>query len=293
MKNILLANNFFEKDSPIYAFFGVERRDKNIHSHDFWEFSYVYEGRGTHYINDSASPIKEKEFLFISPEVEHCIVSPPKENGALVRVCNVLVRKTYMDKIISKYKKLDAFVDYDFTRKLNHPFCLQLTDDSRIVYNQLMAITHEYNHFSEGSDYIIENCIINILIYIARLLKTQTSNQQTSDNKNEALDEVIKYIRSNFGGNLTLDFLARQAHMSREYLSRKFKAYTGTNISDFIAEVRIERARQLLRSSTHSITDISLYCGYTSLGNFQRFFKKLTGCNPSEYRKKMKTQVSK
>jgi len=288
MKNVLLADNFFENNSPIYAFFGVERRDKNIHSHDFWEISYVYEGRGTHYMEDSALPIREKEFIFISPETEHCIVSPPKENGAWVRVCNVLVRKTYMDKIISKYKQIDRFADYTFTQKLNQTFCLQLSDDSRIVYNHLMAITHEFNHFSEGSNFIIENCMINILIYMARLHKAQTGKQQISDNKNEALDEVIKYIRSNFGGNLSLDFLAKQAHISREYLSRTFKSYTGINISDFITEVRIERAKHLLRSSTHTVTDISLYCGYTSLGNFQRFFKKLTGCSPSEYRKKMK-----
>ena len=288
MKNILFADNFFENDSPIYAFFGVERRDKNMHSHDFWELSYVYEGRGMHYMNGSALPIREREFLLISPKTEHCIVSPPKENGSLVRVCNVLVKKAYMDKIINKYREIDSFVDYDFTKMLPEVVYLQLSDDSRTVYNQMMAITHEYNHFSEGSDRIIENCMINLLIYIARLHKIQTALQQTSDNKDEVLDEVIKYIRSNFVGNLSLDFLAEQAHISREYLSRKFKSYTGTNISDFIAEVRIERAKQLLRSSTHSITDISSYCGYTSIGNFQRFFKKLTGCSPSEYRKKMK-----
>lgn len=288
MKNVLLADDFFENDSPIYAFFAVERRDKNIHSHDFWELSYVYEGRGTHYMDSSVLPIKEKEFLFISPKTEHCIVSPQKGSGALVRVCNLLIRKSYMDKIINKYKEIDSFVDYDFSKMLNKTFCLQLTDDSRIVYNQLMAITHEYNHFSEGRDYIYEHCMINLLIYMARLYKSQTAKHQSADNKNAALDEVIKYIRSNFGGTLTLDFLAEQAHISREYLSRKFKSYTGTNISDFIAEVRVERAKQLLRSSTHSITDISAYCGYTTLGNFQRFFKKLVGCSPSEYRKKMK-----
>ena len=290
MKNILLADDFFENDSPIYAFFGVERRDKNMHSHDFWELSYVYEGRGTRYTDGSVLPIREGEFLLISPKTEHCIVSPPKENGSLVRVCNVLVKQAYMDKIINRYREMDSFVDYDFTKILNEALCLQLSDDSRIVHNQLMAIAHEYNHSGEGSDYIIESCMINLLIYIARLHKEQTIKQQTSDNKNEALDEVIKYIRSNFGGNLSLAFLAEQAHISREYLSRKFKNYTGTNLSDFITEVRIERAKQLLRSSTHSITDISSYCGYTSLGNFQRFFKKLTGCSPSEYRKKMKKQ---
>ena len=290
MKNILLTDNFFENDSPIYAFFGVERRDKNMHSHDFWELSYVYEGRGTHYTDGSVLPIRENEFLLISPKTEHCIVSSPKENRSLVRVCNVLVKKSYMNKIMNQYREIDSFVDYDFTKMLNEDFCLQLSDDSHIVHNQLMAIAHEYNHFLEGSDYIIESCMINLLIYIARLHKAQTARQQTSDNKNAALDEIIKYIRSNFGGNLSLDFLAEQAHISREYLSRKFKNYTGTNLSDFITEVRIERAKQLLRSSTHSITDISSYCGYTSLGNFQRFFKKLTGCSPSEYRKKMKKQ---
>ena len=191
MKNILLADYFFENDSPIYAFFGVERRDKNMHSHDFWELSYVYEGRGTHYMNGSAMPIKESEFLLISPKTEHCIVSPSKENGSLVRVCNVLVKKAYMDKIMSKYMEMDSFVDYGFTKMLNEALCLQLSDDSRIVYNQLMAIAHEYNHFSEGSDYIIESCMINLLIYIARLHKAQTVKQQTSDNKNAALDEII------------------------------------------------------------------------------------------------------
>ena len=288
MKNILLTDDFFENDLPVYAFFAAERRDKNMHSHDFWELSYVYEGRGTHYTQDTVLPIREKEFLFISPDTEHCIVSPSKENGALVRVCNVLVRKAYMDKIIKKYRELDCFADYDFTKMLGKPFCLQLSDDSRIVYNQVMAIAHEYNHLSEGSSDIIENCMINLLIYTARLYKARTEKKQAADNKNEALDEIIKYIRSNFGGNLSLDFLAEQAHMSREYLSRKFKSYTGTNLSDFIAEVRIDRAKQLLRSSAHSVTDICAYCGYTSLGNFQRFFKKLVGCSPSEYRKKMK-----
>ena len=286
MKNILLADNFFKDDLPVYAFFGVESREKNMHSHDFWELSYVYEGQGTHFMGVSSLPIGEKEFAFISPYAEHCIVSPPKKNEALVRVCNVLVKKTYMDKIIDKYKGIDEFVDYDLTKMLCKEFCIQLSDDSRIVHNQIMAITHEYNHYSEGSDRIIENCMINLLIYISRLYKIQTAKQKTTDNKNEDLDELIKYIRSNYGRNLSLELLAEHAHMSREYLSRKFKSYTGTNISDFIAEIRIERAKQLLRSSTHSIMDISSYCGYTSLGNFQKFFKKLTGCNPSEYRKK-------
>ena len=86
---------------------------------------------------------------------------------------------SYMDKIIDKYKKMDEFFDYDLTKMLHKELCIQLSDDSRIVHNQMMAITHEYNHYSEGSHRIIENCMINLLIYISRLYKIQTAKQQT------------------------------------------------------------------------------------------------------------------
>jgi len=291
MDNVFLADNFFINESPIYAFFGVEPRDKKIHSHDFWELTYVYEGRGTHYMKDSVMPINEMQFSFISPKAEHCIVSPPRKGNALVRVCNVLIRAEYMDKIIDRYRKIDEFADHALTGMLSDVFCIQLSDDSKIILNHMMAVTHEFNHFSEGSGFIIENCLLDILIYIARLLQAQTAKRTEPISKVDVLDETIKFIRSNFGGELTLELLAEHAHISREYLSRRFKSYTGKNISDFIAEVRIERAKQLLRNSTHTVTDISLYCGYTSLGNFQRFFKKLTGCTPSEYRKKYRVMA--
>ena len=103
--------------------------------------------------------------------------------------------------------------------------------------------------------------------------------------KNEVIDDLIKYIKSNFGSNITLDYLAAYAHLSPEYLSRYFKKCTGMNISEFITETRIEKAKFRLRTTNWSVQDIAVYCGYGSLANFHKAFKKAVGMTASEYRK--------
>lgn len=289
MDNILLSQDIFKPNEQVCAFFCVEQREKNIHSHDFWEISYVYEGRGNHYTSDdNKTLLKENEFVFLSPGTKHCITSPPKNKGALIRVCNCLITQDYLNRALKKYFMINELDGFSFNNLISqkNPFCLQLSDDSNTVYNTLMMIAHEYNHFTSGSEIIISNAVIHFLIQTARIYEAKQSNKISIHTKNEVMDELIKYIKSNFGSKLSLEFLAEHTHFSREYLSRYFKQYTGQNISDFLTDIRINKAKSLLRSTTHSINDISMYCGYPSISNFQKAFKRLTLLSPSAYRKK-------
>ena len=179
----------------------------------------MYEEHGTHYMQNSVLPIREKEFLFISPDAEHYIVSPTKENGALVRVCNVLIRKEYMDKIIKKYRQINRFADYDFTKMLGNAFCLQLSDDSRIVYNQIMAIAHEYNHFSEGGGDIIENCMINLLIYTLQFRRQSVTGFLSRAGTYVARVSVKKIQK--LYGNKPFGFCRRGQNRPRQAASEK------------------------------------------------------------------------
>ena len=169
------------------------------------------------------------------------------------------------------------------------PFCLHLTDDNaKNVKNLMWLIAHEYNHFTVGSELIIENTILDLLIIITRLYEYRLKKASPTVSRNNEIDRLMKYMRSNFGYKLTLDFLAEQIHLSREYLSRYFKQYTGKTISEFLMEIRISKAKEMLRTSSHSVEDIGAYCGYPSVSNFQKAFKKATGLSPSGYRKKQR-----
>lgn len=280
--------DFFEKDKLYFCNFFIEHREKNMHSHEFWEISYVYEGMGIHHFEDGSTvPVREGEFIFISPGASHCITSPQSEDGSWVRVCNFLITQEYVDFLKKYFLSFHEFDEYSLKILIeqNKPFCIHLNDDSGSVSNLLMTIAHEYRHFSECSDKIIENSALSLLIYITRLYEKTLRNEAVSDTKNETITELIRYIKSNFGSNLNLEYLAAYAHLSPEYLSRYFKKCTGINISDFITHTRIEKAKYRLRTTDWSVQEISSYCGYQTLGNFHKAFKKAVGMTAGEYRK--------
>lgn len=160
-----------------------------------------------------------------------------------------------------------------------------LDDDAQNMYKIMWLAVHEYNHYKTGSEKIIDNSMLNLLICATRLYEYQLNNIPPTISTNKSLEELKKYILSNFAYNFTLDFLASQVHLSREHLSRSFKKYTGQTISEYLLDVRMTRAKQMLRNPKNSITDIGTYCGYNTVGNFQRAFKKHTGMSPREYRK--------
>ena len=72
--------------------------------------------------------------------------------------------------------------------------------------------------------------------------------------------------------------------LSRSRLSTRFKAETGKNLSDYIAEERIEEAKRLLVYTDKSLSAVSAYLCFSSQSHFSRTFKKFTGRTPADYR---------
>ncbi|GIP19358.1 hypothetical protein J40TS1_50000 [Paenibacillus montaniterrae] len=83
---------------------------------------------------------------------------------------------------------------------------------------------------------------------------------------------------------LSLIYLAETFYFNASYLSRLFKQVTSINLSDFIVAARIERAKQLLAKPDMKIQEVGERVGYASATNFTRFFKRLTGMTPQDYR---------
>ena len=97
--------------------------------------------------------------------------------------------------------------------------------------------------------------------------------------------QVRKYIHSNYRSDISLDELADRFSMNKTYLSHLFKRQTGTSVVNFIAQSRVESAKELLRSSSQSIYEIAASVGFEDANYFAKVFKKVTGTAPTEYRK--------
>jgi AraC-like DNA-binding protein len=104
------------------------------------------------------------------------------------------------------------------------------------------------------------------------------------------LEAVIDFIRNNYNRELSREGLACTVDISTDYMSRMFKKYTGKKMGEFINEIRVHEAAELLKSRDRKIIDIALSVGFESLTTFNRVFKSVTGMTPGWYRRKNVSQ---
>ncbi|MBP1753883.1 MAG: two component system response regulator, partial [Firmicutes bacterium] len=92
------------------------------------------------------------------------------------------------------------------------------------------------------------------------------------------------FIAENFSKDISLDDVSRIVDISPYYFSKLFKEETGENFIEYLTNIRIERAKQLLQNKEVSIKNICVETGYSDPNYFSRIFKKQVGITPSEYR---------
>lgn len=106
-----------------------------------------------------------------------------------------------------------------------------------------------------------------------------------TENEDEIILKLEKYIEENIGEELTLTKLASVIHLNPSYLSRYYRKIVGRNLSDFIKEVKIKRSKTLLLESNKKIGEIAIELGFESSSYFCKVFKKSIGVSPVEFRR--------
>ena len=100
------------------------------------------------------------------------------------------------------------------------------------------------------------------------------------------MHRVVKIINENIGNpELTVDFIAQEAGVSRMQLYRKLKELTNQTSAEFVRNIRLAKAAEMLRQKKHSIAELSEAVGYNSPSAFSTAFKEVYGVSPTEYSK--------
>lgn len=106
--------------------------------------------------------------------------------------------------------------------------------------------------------------------------------------KIENIKKVLGFIQTHYDREITNKDMADTLQMNPQYFCRYFKRITGKTPTEYVNEVRIEKAAQYLQQRDRKIIDIAMECGYENMGYFIKRFKKQKGMTPSEYREKSK-----
>ncbi|OCT11077.1 hypothetical protein A8709_05110 [Paenibacillus pectinilyticus] len=116
---------------------------------------------------------------------------------------------------------------------------------------------------------------------LEEVMKTTAPHKISSSNS--IIAKAQQYIRTHFHEDLSLDSVADFVFLNPVYFCRLFKQYTGLNFTDYLTQIRVEEAIELLRTNKFKIYEVGQKVGYPNSKYFNRVFKKMTGSTPKEY----------
>ena len=133
------------------------------------------------------------------------------------------------------------------------------------------------------ADHLIHALAYRVLI-LGRDISSSNTARPVSGLPNRILKRVVDKMRV-LDDQLSLESLAQESGYSRVHFMRMFRAATGRSPHNYLMNLRIERARELLSNPALSLTDIALDCGFSSHSHLTRVFRQFLGVTPSEYRR--------
>ena len=148
-------------------------------------------------------------------------------------------------------------------------------DDKFLMAHELIYILHELSKFDDAYE-----------------LASSTFAKVEVSSESRRVLKVKEFINTHMNDELRLEQLANLVGMAPTAFSRFFKLRTGKNLSEYIVDIRLGQAARLLVDTADSVSEICWNCGFNTLSNFNRLFRKRKGCSPTEFREKYsKTKV--
>lgn len=130
----------------------------------------------------------------------------------------------------------------------------------------------------------------NILLFLKEQF-LQTAQNNFNNQVPVKFEKIVQWISLHVNDKLTVQLVAHHFSITPEYLTKLFKEYEGMPTLNFIHNLKISRAKDLLITTNMSIKQIGYYLSYDNIKYFMRLFKKKTGFTPSEFRNNFSSQL--
>lgn len=262
---------------------------------------FVYGGSVVEDVEDVYESYHNAVFAFVNEkgQIENQVIWFQKDKGKMVAVFPYFELSVRLTRLVTSGDEQglhdalkEIMTEYIFENNL--PAWLQ-----QILLNELQAILFrilarleleeqeaqkyfgelEKNHRSP----LIEQITNTLGLY--RTLCALVNEMKTKE-AGKMMPAILAFIDANYGDpDLSLTMVADKFEISVPYLSSIFKASARVNFSNYVEEVRIEKAKGLLKNTSMSIGEIATATGYGSTNSFSRAFKRVTGDSASEYRR--------
>ena len=252
-----IYTKFYQEKGTNYNFSGEK--------HSYWELTYVDKGELLTTIDRVSYHLKQGDLIFYAPMQFHT--------------------QSTFEKISSSYLTINFKMNFNHADLLcNKIFSIQR--DSYFIVTRLIEELSNDNLYSND----LSLCYLKqLIIQMLRLdnshfhSKPTTHMQQTYEN--ELLNDILLYIDNNIYEKISVSTLCEHFCISTSMLHSLFRKNMNNTAKNYINELKLSKSKELIRNSTHTLSEISEMLGFSSIHYFSKKFKSYFNISPTEYSK--------
>ena len=255
--------------------------DFPIHSHPEFELNFIAGAAGVRRtVGDHSEAIGDYDLVLIaSPNLEHVWEQGECQSKNVREITIQFTSDVLPEPLLSKSQF------HSIRRMLDRARCGLAFSGLTImkVFGKIDELTHQRRGFHAVLSFL-ELLYDLSLADDSRTLSSSSFARIKTSSESRRVGKVQQYIASHYGEEVRLETLADLVGMTPVAFSRFFHQRTGRTLSDYIIEIRLGAAARMLIDSTKMVAEICYDCGFNTLSNFNRLFRKHKGCTPTAFR---------
>ena len=259
-----------------------------FHKHEYVEILYVIEGSFTQILLGEEIRFEQGEFVITDQNCEHADYIEAKDAAVLF----LQIRSDYLEQLLRSYDGTDEmqrFLFHALWRQKREQSFLQLQRSKKYSRKEIDIEQLLENLLAEdlsrepGYEQIEHGLMIRLLRYLCWAYIPQLHTDSKESREKALLYELECYIRENVA-KVTVSELEKEFHYHRNYYSLILKKYRGKSFQQYVIEIRMKYAKQLLEQTTLSVKQVAQQIGYENVSHFYHLFEKYYGKTPREIR---------
>ena len=256
-----------------------------LHQHPELQLTWIVKGEGTLIYGDYLGEFKPNEVFLMGSNVPHVFRSRAEyyeNNGLRILAKSIFFKPDLIRKgqaILPELSQLEGLLLAAYRGLKINP------EESQKLIHQIDEVFRA-NPLSRLGQTL---CLIDELGKTELQPLSQLPQKSITENQGRRLDDVFKFTLENYHRPIQLEEVADVVHMNKAAFCRYFKQHTRKTYLNFLNEIRLQKATELLRTTELSVAQIAYEVGFNNLSNFNRTFKLVKGSTPLIERRKITT----
>ncbi len=247
------------------------------HYHDCYEMYFLHSGDRYYFIKDKTYHVTEGSVVFIEPYSIHCTSNFEKKGYDRTVI---YFKKEFAEEVLS-------VLGTDFFERYGNRYHIHKTNlaDRALIRSILEKMQSVYDS-GENCEAYLKSALVHLLMQLSGSSSdSDIPAIEYANPTHKMISKITGYINNNYSEKITLENISERYYISPCYFSRTFKSVCGLSFTEYLNNVRIKSAEELLINTDMTVMEIAESTGFSGSTHFDRVFKKVTGVSPSMYRK--------